>query len=87
MEPKLAALSIVLSLTPANLVVSGVAMTFGAFAATSPRRAAEIWGSERLHSMAAERQASFLRWYRVFGIVLFLSGCALLVDNRVFSRS
>jgi uncharacterized membrane protein HdeD (DUF308 family) len=74
MEPKLAALSIFGTLTAADLVVSGFAMTLGAFAAASPRRAVEIWASERLRNMTPERQASFVRWYRVFGIVLFLTG-------------
>lgn len=81
MEPKLAALSNFRTLTGADLVVGGFAMTWGAFAAASPRRAAEIWGSERLRNMTPERQASFVRWYRVFGIVLFLAGASFVLHG------
>ena len=52
----------------ANLIVSTVAIVLGVFAATSPDRAAEIWGSQRFHRLAPERRPSFVRWYRVFGI-------------------
>lgn len=82
MEPNLGALSTVSTLTAANLVVSGLAMTFGAFAALSPRRAAEIWASERLRNMTPERQASFVRWFRVFGMVLFLAGASFVLRGR-----
>jgi hypothetical protein len=70
----------------ANLIVSTVAMALGAFVAASPRRAAEIWGSHRLHNLAPERQSSFVRWYRVFGILLFLGGVLFAVDSVVFSN-
>ncbi len=86
MEPKLAALSIIGGLTAANLAVSGITMAFGAFAAASPRRAAEIWGSERFHNMTPERQASFVRWFRVFGIVLFLIGALFGLHSTVVSQ-
>ncbi len=69
-----------------NLLVSTVAMALGAFAAASPRRAAEIWGSQRLHNLAQDRQASFVCWYRIFGILLFLAGVLFAVDSIVFSR-
>ena len=69
-----------------NLLVSIVAMALGAFAAASPRRAAEIWGSQRLHNLAPDRKASFVRWYRVFGILLFLGGVLFAVDSIVFSK-
>jgi hypothetical protein len=52
----------------ANLLVSTVAMALGTFAATSPHRAAKIWGAQRLANLAPERRASFIRWYRVFGM-------------------
>ncbi len=74
MEPNLPAILIVGDLTAADFVVSLVAMAFGAFAAASPRRVAEIWAPERLRNMTPERQAIFVLWYRVFGIVLFLTG-------------
>lgn len=86
MEPNLAALSAVSTLSAANLVVSGLAMTFGAFAALSPRQAAEIWASERLRNMTPERQVSFVRWYRVFGIVLFLAGVSFALHSTAFSQ-
>lgn len=85
MEPKLAAFLIVGDLTAADLVVSVVAVAFGAFAAVSPRRAAEIWASERLRNMTSERQVLFVRWYRVFGIFL-LAGGVLFAHITAFSR-
>jgi hypothetical protein len=56
------------TLMAANLLVSTVAMALGTFAATSPHRAAKIWGAQRLANLAPERRASFIRWYRVFGM-------------------
>jgi hypothetical protein len=69
-----------------NLLVGAVAMALGAFAAASPHRAAEIWGSQRLGNLAPERRASFVWWYRVFGILLFLGGLLFAVDSIVFSK-
>lgn len=78
---KAVALSIICASTAANLLVSTAAVALGGFAAASPDRAAEIWGSQRLHNLAPERQSSFVRWYRVFGIFLFLAGLLLVVDS------
>jgi|CZKL01.1.fsa_nt_gi hypothetical protein len=76
MEPKPAALLVVGELTAADLVMSVVAVALGAFAAVSPRRAAEIWESERLRTMTSERQALFVRWWLTFGIFLFAGVCS-----------
>jgi hypothetical protein len=65
----------------ANLLVSIVAVVLGTFAAVSPYRAAAIWGSQRLANVTPEHRASFLRWFRVFGIVLGLSGVLLALDS------
>ena len=86
MATELASVLLVDAFTAANLAVSSVAMTLGAFAAASPRRAAEIWGSHRLQNLGLQRKASFVRWYRIFGIFLFLGGVLLAVDSVVFSR-
>ena len=67
-------------------LVSTVAMALGAFVAASPLRAAKIWGSQRLANLAPERRASFVRWYRAFGIFLFLAGVLVAVDGIVFSN-
>lgn len=85
MEAKLAALLIAGELSAADLVVSVVTMAFGAFAAVLPRRAAEIWASERLRNMPLERQALFVRWWRIFGIVLFATG-VIFAHSKAFSR-
>jgi len=69
-----------------NLLVAAIAMALGAFAAALPRRAAEIWGSQRMRHLAPDRQTSFVLWYRVFGILLFLGGVLFAVDSIVFSR-
>jgi hypothetical protein len=67
------------------LLVSAVAMGLGTFVAASPLRAAKIWGSERLANLPPERRDSFVRWYRAFGILLFLAGVLVAVDGIVFS--
>jgi len=85
MEPRLAALLIVDELIAADLVASVVTMALGAFTAVSPRRAAEIWASERLRTMTSERQALFIRWYRIFGIILFAAG-VLFAHSTALSR-
>jgi hypothetical protein len=69
-----------------NFFVASVAITLGVFATVAPRRAAEIWGSQRLATMAPERRASFMGWYRVFGILLFLGGVLFAVDSIVFPQ-
>jgi hypothetical protein len=69
-----------------DLLVSGIAMGLGVFTAASPQRAAEIWGSQRLHSLAPDRQPSFVRWFRLFGILLFLGGVLFALDSIVFSK-
>lgn len=81
MKADLAALLIVVASMTANLLVSTVAMALGAFVAVSPHRAAEIWGSQRLHNLAPERRASFVRWYRAFGIILFVGGVLFVIDS------
>ncbi len=69
------------TLMATNLLVSTVAMALGTFVATSPHRAASIWGSQRLANLAPDRRASFIRWYRAFGIVLCLAGVLLAADS------
>src|ERR1700693_5264918 len=56
------------------LLVSTLALALRAFVAASPRRAAEIWGSQRLANLPPERRVLFIRWYRAFGILLCLAG-------------
>lgn len=67
-----------------NLVVSIVAIALGAFAAASPARAAEIWGSKRLEKLPPQQQVAFLRLYRVFGFLLCLAGLLVAIDNAVW---
>jgi hypothetical protein len=86
MKVELVALSNILVPTAANLLVSAVTVSLGAFIAASPHRAAKIWGSQRLANLAPERRASFVRWYRVFGILLCLGGVLFAIDSIVFSK-
>jgi hypothetical protein len=67
-----------------NMLLSIVAMTFGTVAVVSPTRAAKIWGTRRLDGLTAKRHALFLRWYRVFGVVLFLGGALFALDSMGF---
>jgi hypothetical protein len=72
--------------TPMNLLVSTVAMAVGALVAAFPANAARIWGSEKLAELAPSQRASFLRWYRAFGVLLCLGGILLAVDSIAFSN-
>lgn len=65
---------------------SALAITFGLFAATSPARAARIWGWRNLVELPPGKQALYLLCYRVFGIVLCLGGVLFAIDNLVFSN-
>jgi hypothetical protein len=67
---------------PTNLLVSTVAVALGTFTAAPPHRAAKIWGSQRLANLAPERRASFVLYYRVFGILLCLAGVLLAAESR-----
>jgi hypothetical protein len=69
-----------------SLLVSILTMALGAFVAGSPNRAAKIWGSQRLANLAPERKALFIRWYRAFGILLYLTGVLLAVESILFSN-
>lgn len=69
-----------------NMLLSIVAMAFGAVAVASPARAAKVWGAGRLEGLPAHRRAMFLRWYRIFGVVLFLGGALTAVDSVAFSN-
>lgn len=60
-------------------------MVFGTFVAVSPFRAAKIWASGRLDGLTPGQKLSFLRWYRVFGVILFLGGLLFAVDSIWFS--
>jgi hypothetical protein len=57
-----------------NLIAGVIAMAMGGFAAIWPAHAARLWGSNRLSGLTPGKQTSYLRWYRVFGIVLCLGG-------------
>ena len=70
----------------ANLLVSAVALALGSFVAASPHQAVKIWGSQRLANLAPERRASFVRWYRTFGVLLCLAGALLALDSIVSSN-
>ena len=70
-----------------KLFVSAVAMALGAFAAVSPLRAAQIWGSEKFARLAPHHRASFLRLYRAFGILLCLGATLFAVESILFSSS
>jgi hypothetical protein len=78
--------SIIFGPTATSLLVSTVTLALGTFIAAAPRRAAMIWGSQRLANLAPERRASFVRWYRAFGILLCLAGVLFAIDSIVFSN-
>ncbi len=67
--------------TAIKLLLSAVAVALGAFVATSPAQAAQIWASERLMSLPPQKRASFLRLFRAFGIILCLGGALVAIDS------
>jgi hypothetical protein len=69
-----------------NLLVSAIAVTFGIFAASSPLRAAEIWGWNHLHRLSPAQRVLYLRVYRAFGVVLCLGGVLFAVDSLLFAK-
>jgi hypothetical protein len=81
MKAVLAALSFILDLTAANLLVSAITLYLGLLLPASPHRAAKIWGSQRLVNLAPERRATLVRWYRVYGILLCLAGTLFALDS------
>lgn len=66
-----------------NLFVSTIALAFGIFAAVSPAHATKLWGWKHVNQLDPRDKILYLRWYRVFGISLGLSG-ALLALERYF---
>jgi hypothetical protein len=68
-----------------SLLLSTLAMVFGLLVVVSPTRAAKIWAAGRLDGLAPKRRVSFLRWYRVFGVVVFFFGVFYAVDSIGFS--
>jgi hypothetical protein len=69
-----------------TLLLSTLAVTLGVFAASSPARAAQIWGWNHLDRLAPEQRDLYLRWYRVFGVVLCIGGVLFALDRMVFSH-
>ena len=67
-----------------NLLVSAVCMALGVFIVVAPRRAATLWASGRLEKLAPPHRASFLRWYRAFGIMLCLTAMLFALDTTAF---
>ena len=66
-------------------LVCSLAMVLGAFVAVSPAKAANIWGSVKLARLTPEKRPSFLHWYRVLGILLFLAGALMAIERLMFS--
>ena len=64
-----------------DLPVSTLATVLGLFVASSPARAARIWGSEHLESLAPQSRTWFLRLYRVFGITLSVGGALFALET------
>lgn len=67
-------------------MLSAVAIVFGLVVSVSPVRAAKIWASGRMDRLTSEQRISFLRWYRVFGVVLFVGGLLFAVESIWFSN-
>jgi hypothetical protein len=67
-----------------NLLVSALALALGVFVAISPTRAARIFSSGRLERLAPSDRVSFVRSYRLFGIVLCLGGALFALDSIGF---
>ncbi len=62
-------------------LVSVVAVGLGAFVATSPAQAARIWGWEKFDGLSPAEKVLFIRWFRIFEILLWLAGLLIAVDS------
>jgi hypothetical protein len=69
-----------------NFTVSLIAIVLGAYIIASPAGAARIWGSEKLEKMDRAQGVVFLRWFRLFGILLCLGGVLSAIDSAGFSK-
>jgi hypothetical protein len=67
-----------------DVSTGAVAVAFGLFAAASPAQAARLWAAGRLDKLTPQSRVLYLRWYRIFGIVLCLGGAMLAVDSLTF---
>ena len=72
---------------PIDLLPSVLALTFGLLAAAAPSRAALLWSGDRMRDLPPGRRVVFLRWYRVFGLMLLLAGVLLAADKLTAPRS
>jgi hypothetical protein len=57
-----------------NLLISAIALAFGIFVLVSPARATKLWGWKHFNQLGPRHRMLYLRWYRVFGISIGLSG-------------
>jgi hypothetical protein len=60
-----------------TLLIATIAVAFGAFAAVLPAQATRLWGWKQVDQLEPRNRMLYLRWYRVFGISLGLSGVLL----------
>ena len=69
-----------------NVLVSPVAAALGAFAAGFPRRAAQIWGSQRLYNLTPERRPLFSAGIVPLGYFFSSARYSSLLTALMFSQ-
>ncbi len=69
-----------------RLLPTIAAMALGLFVIAAPAQAASIWGWKQLDTLASKERASYLRLFRVFGVVLFLAGALAALDGIARAR-
>jgi len=66
--------------TPADLVVSALALVLGLFIAASPSQAAKLWSGDRLGKLTPQGRVWFLRCYRLLGVMIGLAGMLFALE-------
>lgn len=64
-----------------SLFATIAAVALGIFVVASPARAADIWGRKQLDKLPPDQRASYLRVYRVFGVVLCVAGALAALES------
>ncbi len=67
-----------------SVLVSVIAVALGTFIATSPDRAARIWGWKSFEKLAPRQRALYLWVFRLLGVLVCLAGILFGADSIWF---
>jgi hypothetical protein len=69
-----------------NLFISSMAVALGIFVAAAPTRATKMWGWKQFDQLEPRHRTLYLRWYRVFGLLLGFGGILFALDSLLNTR-